>query len=169
LPQSLPNATTAEVSAGANVILTSTNELKKASGAGFGPKFITPVIVINKGGLAGASGNIAASFNNEVLLSQITGTEAIPTTATALILETEIKQTGPDEVGNEQTSVVSTSVASGGTTYKIAACRSGGGGDSVANVCQATIPFNTSLRKFYWNLSDPMTGGYFITRVVGYY
>ena len=169
LPQSLPNATTSEVSTGANVILTSTNELKKASGAGFGPKFITPVIVINEGALAGDAGTIPASFNNPVDLTQISGMSAVPTTATALILETEIKQTGPDDVGNEATSVVSTSVASGGTTYKIAASRSAGGGDSVANVCQATIPFDTSLRKFYWNLSDRMSGAYIITRVVGYY
>ena len=169
LPQSLPNASTSEVSTGASVILTSTNELKKASGAGFGPKFITPVIVMNEGQSDNDSGNIPPSSNNLVDLTQISGMSAVPTTATALILETEMRQNGPDNSSFTITSVISVSVASGGTTYKIAGCRASGGGDNVANVSQATVPFDTSLRRFYWNLSDQMKDAYFITRVVGYY
>jgi microcystin-dependent protein len=159
LPQSLPTATTAEVSAGANVILTSTNELKKASGAGFGPKFVTPIEIINQT-------NPQPSSNNLVDLDNIPGlSTTVPTTATALIIETETKMTGPD---NDASSILAAKTTIGGPAYKFGGARAAGGGDSLAYISQVTIPIDVANRRFYWDLSYRMNG-YFITRVVGYY
>jgi microcystin-dependent protein len=159
LPQSLPNATTTEVSTGANVILTSTNELKKASGAGFGPKFVTPIEIINQN-------SPPASSNNLVDLDNIPGlSTTVPTTATALIIETETKMTGPD---NDASSLLSAKTTIGGPSYKFGGARAAGSGDSVAYISQVTIPIDVANRRFYWDLSYRMNG-YFITRVVGYY
>jgi hypothetical protein len=122
-----------------------------------GPKFITPVVIYNV--------TNPGSFSN----SLISVPPQIPTTATALILDTEIVQYQPDgDVGNSvyETSILVSNNRS--DRYKIGANRSSGKGDTVANVCQATIPFNTTARNFYLHLIYEIKGGAVI-RIVGYY
>jgi microcystin-dependent protein len=176
LPQSLPTATTAEATNANTVILTSTNELKKVNGGGFGPKFINAVSVVNL-----HSPGRSLSRQKIDMDARGLGTSVIPVTATALILETHVQQSGPDSNG------MSTILASAydgdfvdgsglGTfnnttppdVYKIGGNRASGGGDNTMNVCQAIIPFDTEARAFYWMLSYPIIGNIEI-RVVGYF
>jgi microcystin-dependent protein len=131
---------------------------RTGSAVGFGPKFITPVTIYT-------GADPIAAFSN----SLISVPPQVPTTATALILDTEILQYQPD--GNVANSVFETSVLVSNNRndrYKIGANRSSGKGDTVANVCQATIPFNTTARNFYLHMTS-LIRGTAVIRIVGYY
>jgi microcystin-dependent protein len=119
-----------------------------------GPKFIEPVVVFNLSSPPSSSGNM------------ITIPSSVPTSATALILETTVSINSPDNTATVST--FSASTTSNGTRYNFAGARSAGSNDQSGACMQGTIPFDTVNRRFYWHLNLNIIGSA-TCRIIGYY
>ena len=128
---------------------------------GGGPKFIAPQIVYTSPADPTVDPYLVELDLSEALLG------LVPVTATALIWDATMYQSGPD--GESVVSVVYLSSSSDGHEYVMIGCRSSGSNDGSGTAVQATIPYDPTTGSIWRRLSHPIIGGQYVLRVVGYY
>ena len=171
LPQGLVDATAAEMLTARSVVLVPTTNsagvyslLRKyaapLSTLG-GPKFIAPQTVYSSGDNPTADANLVELDLSDALLG------LVPVTATALIWDATMYQSGPDN--GSVVSVVYLSPSSTGYQYVMIGCRSSGGSDGSGTAVQATIPYDPAVGSIWRRLSHQIISGQYVLRVVGYY